>query len=85
MVLDRLGQHLAQLLGLCLEGLLRRGLEPVVLILEMCIRDSLKAILYDSGSIGVEETGVLNLENADRSYFNNQSACTCLLYTSRCV
>ena len=37
---------------------------------------ALKAILYDSGSIGVEETGVLNLENADRSYFNNQSACT---------
>lgn len=36
---------------------------------------ALKTILYDTGSIGVEETGVLNLENADRSYFNNQSAC----------
>ena len=37
---------------------------------------ALKTILYDTGSIGVEETGVLDLSNADRAYFNNQSACT---------
>ncbi len=37
---------------------------------------ALSTILYGAGSIGVEETGVLDLTNADRAYFNNQSACT---------
>ena len=37
---------------------------------------ALSTILYGAGSIGVEETGVLDLANADRAYFNNQSACT---------
>ena len=37
---------------------------------------TLKAILYDSGAVGVDETGVINMINPDRIYFNNQAACT---------
>ncbi len=37
---------------------------------------TLKAILYESGSIGVDETGVIDLSNPDRVYFNNQAACS---------
>ena len=37
---------------------------------------TLKAILYESGSIGVDETGRVDLTNPDRVYFNNQTACT---------
>ena len=36
---------------------------------------TLKAILYESGSIGVDETGRIDLSNPDRVYFNNQTAC----------
>ena len=35
---------------------------------------TLKAVLYESGSIGVDETGSIDLTNPDRVYFNNQSS-----------
>lgn len=37
---------------------------------------TLKAILYDSGTVGVDETGKIDLTNPDRVYFNNQTACS---------
>lgn len=36
---------------------------------------TLKSILYDSGSVGVDEMGVIDLTNPDRVYFNNQASC----------
>lgn len=37
---------------------------------------TLKAILYESGTVGVDETGKIDLTNPDRVYFNNQTACS---------
>lgn len=37
---------------------------------------TLQAILYDSGLVGVDEVGRIDLSNPDRVYFNNQTACT---------
>ncbi len=37
---------------------------------------TLKAILYESGTVGVDETGRIDLTNPDRVYFNNQTACS---------
>ena len=36
---------------------------------------TLKSILYDSGAVGVDETGVIDMTNPDRVYFNNQATC----------
>jgi len=36
---------------------------------------TLKAILYDSESIGVDEVGTLDLTDPDRAYFNNRADC----------
>ena len=36
---------------------------------------TLKSILYDSGAVGVDEMGVIDLTNPDRVYFNNQASC----------
>ncbi len=36
---------------------------------------TLKSILYDSGAVGVDETGVIDITNPDRVYFNNQATC----------
>ena len=37
---------------------------------------TLMSSLYESGAVGVDETGVINRINPDRIYFNNQAACT---------